>query len=61
MRLVTTCEDEYSYPLHMSGTATTLPAEDENAAVLALRECVKEVTGKDVVAPARNPIGFVWG
>jgi hypothetical protein len=48
-----------SYPLHSTGTASTLPAEDENEAVRLLREVVKEVTGRDVEQPAKPRIGFL--
>ena len=51
--------DEYSYTLHMSGSASTLPIEDENEAVRLLHECVKEVTGKDVEKPPPRRIGFL--
>ena len=52
--------DEYSYPLHISGSATTLSIGDEgNEAVRLLRECVKEVTGKDVEDPPKRRIGFL--
>jgi hypothetical protein len=48
-----------SYPLHSTGTASTLPAEDENEAVRLLREVVKEVTGRDVDEPSKPRIGFL--
>lgn len=53
--------DDYtdSYPLHSTGSATTLPAEAENEAVLLLHEAVKEVTGRDVDAPVKPRIGFL--
>ena len=47
-------DDEYSYPLHMAGTASTLPPEPEregDEAVRRLHQCIEEITGK----PARPP------
>lgn len=54
-----TLDDEYSYPLHMIGSISTLPAEEENQAVLDLRDVVEEVTGKPVEVPAKPRIGFL--
>ena len=51
--------DEYSYALHMQGSASTLPVDKQNEAVRLLRECVKEVTGKDVAEPEKPRIGFL--
>ena len=51
--------DEYSYSLHMSGTATTLDPEEGNETVRLLRQCVKDVTGKDVEDPPKQRIGFL--
>jgi hypothetical protein len=52
-------DESHSYPLHSTGSATTLPAEAENEAVLLLHEAVKEVTGRDVDAPVKPRIGFL--
>jgi hypothetical protein len=53
--------DDYaeSYPVHSTGTASTLPAEQEDEVVRLLREVVKEVTGRDVEQPAKPRIGFL--
>lgn len=51
--------DEYSYPLHMMGYASTISEpEPENEAIRLLHEAVKEVTGKAVEAPPKPRIGF---
>jgi hypothetical protein len=54
-----TLDDEYSYPLHMTGQASALPPEQENEAVRQLHAAVKEVTGKDVEQPQKPRIGFL--
>lgn len=54
-----TLSDEYSYSLHMSGCATTLPAEDEDEVIAALHAIVREVTGQPVEKPQPRRIGFV--
>lgn len=54
-----TAEDEYSYLLHMTGQATTLPAEDENDVIRKLHAVIAEVTGKPVEKPAPRSIGFM--
>lgn len=51
--------DEYSYTLHMSGTASTLPTEAEDETIAALHQAVKDVTGKEVERPVKRGIGFV--
>ena len=63
MRVLTTMDDEYSYAMHMTGTATTLhddePESEGDARVRALLEVVAEVTGSPVQAPAAKPrMGF---
>lgn len=50
--------DEYSYTLHMSGQASTLPVEEQDEAIRLLHEAVFEVTGKRV-EPVKRGIGFV--
>lgn len=53
-------DDYYSYPLHQSGYATTLPAEPAGRDFAAeLRAVVREVTGKDVPEPEPRRIGFL--
>lgn len=63
MQVCTTMDDEYSYPLHMTGTATTLyrddPEEAGDKAVRDLHAVVEEVTGKPVDKPARARVGFM--
>ena len=51
--------DEYSYPLHMTGQASTLPKEDQEDIVERLHNVVEEVTGKPVKRPAARSIGFM--
>lgn len=50
--------DEYHYPLHMTGYASTLPVDDPHDPVKALHEVVAEVTRKPVPKPAVRRIGF---
>jgi hypothetical protein len=52
-------DDEYSYPLHTSGSVSTLPVEDENEAIAQLHQAVFEVTGKRVEQPAKPRMGFL--
>lgn len=52
--------DEWDYPIHMMGYASTLPAEDSGDDMVArLREVVKEITGKPVEEPTKPRIGFL--
>ena len=49
-----------SYSLHMSGSASTLPAEDaEDDIIKQLHAVVAEITGKPVEAPERRRMGFL--
>jgi hypothetical protein len=52
-------DDEYSYPLHTSGSVSTLPVEDEDEAITQLHQAVFEVTGKRVEQPAKPRMGFL--
>jgi hypothetical protein len=53
-------DDFWSYPLHMQGTATTLPVDHERDIGAELRAVFKEVTGKDAPEPPQKPrIGFL--
>ena len=54
-----TSDDEYSYPLHSSGSCSTLPGTDENEVIKQLHEVIKEVTGKEVVPKAKPRMGFL--
>ncbi len=54
-----TLDDEYSYPLHVTGTASTLPPEAESEAIALLHAAVKEVTGRDVEPPQKPRMGFL--
>ena len=54
-----TLDDEYSYPLHTTGSASTLPTEAARDFGAELRAVVKEVTGKDVPEPEKTRIGFL--
>jgi hypothetical protein len=52
-------DDEYSYPLHTSGSVSTLPVEDENEAITQLHQAIFEVTGKRVEQSAKPRMGFL--
>lgn len=52
-------DEEFSYPMHMVGSITTLPPEPEVEAVRRLHEVVAEVTGQPVDEPAKPRIGFL--
>lgn len=53
-------QDEYSYPLHMSGQVSTLPADDDAEDIIRrLHQAVEDVTGKPVEQPAKRRIGFL--
>lgn len=52
-------EDGYSYPLHMLGSVSTLPATAEDDVIARLHQAVKDVTGKDVEAPPKPRMGFL--
>ena len=58
MNKLTTMEDEYSYSLHMTGSATTIyHDEDETEAdkrVQELRKVIEEVTNKPLNTPVNN-------
>lgn len=62
MRRVPTGDDfdEWSYPLHMMGYASTLPAEeDAHDPVVDLHNVVEEITGRAVAKPEPRRIGFI--
>jgi hypothetical protein len=49
-----------SYPVHTSGSVSTLPVDYERDIGAELRAIYKEVTGKDAPEPAAKPrIGFL--
>lgn len=55
-----TLDDEYSYPLHMTGQAGTLPVDQVRDIGAELRAVFEEVTGKDAPEPQAKPrIGFL--
>lgn len=52
--------DEYSYPLHMLGTAIPTAPDDEGPDVVALlHEVIAEITGKPVEPPTKPRMGFL--
>lgn len=51
--------DYWSYPIHMVGSITTLPPEQESDVVRLLHDVVEEVTGKPVYAQEKQRIGFL--
>lgn len=52
-------DDEWTYPLHMSGQATTLHQDEPEDIVERLRAVVEEVTGKPIERPAKPRMGFL--
>jgi hypothetical protein len=54
-----TLDDEYSYPLHTSGSISTLPAEAQDDTIERLHAVVKEITGKDVEQVQKPRMGFL--
>jgi hypothetical protein len=54
-----TLDDEYSYPIHTTGAASTLPYEEPRDLVAELHEVVKEITGQDVQRQPKARIGFL--
>ena len=53
-----TNDDDYSYPLHMSGSVSTNYDIDDDSIVAALHQVVFEITGKEVIKPKKQPMGF---
>jgi len=51
--------DDYSYPLHLQGHVSTLPADDSYDVVAALHAVVLEVTGKPVDVAPKPRMGFL--
>lgn len=47
------------YPLHQSGSASTLPTEQERDIIERLHEVVAEITGKPVDRPKKPRMGFL--
>lgn len=54
-----TLMDDWSYPLHSTGSASTLPPEPEDEVIAQLHAVVKEVTGREVEQPAKPRMGFL--
>ena len=53
-------DDEFSYPVHQSGSISTLTVtEPVDDVVAKLHALVKEVTGKPVEAPPKPRMGFL--
>lgn len=52
-------DDEWNYPLHLTGHISTLPPEPEDDLVRQLHDVVREITGKPVDVPQRARIGFL--
>lgn len=50
---------EYSYPLHMTGSASTLPESDGEDVIARLHEAVKDATGIEIHRPQKPRIGFL--
>lgn len=59
---MTRMDDEWSYPLHILGSASTAGEPDESESdcrVRKLREIVEEVTRQPVDEPAKPRMGFL--
>jgi hypothetical protein len=56
-----TLDDEYSYPLHSTGSVSTLQSEtdQDDQTVAELHKVVFEVTGKRVEPPQKPRMGFL--
>jgi len=54
-----TNDDEWSYSLHMQGSCSTLPQEQEDDTIARLHAVIKEITGKDVERPVKPRMGFL--
>lgn len=54
-----TLDDEFSYPVHSTGTASVLPPQAEDDLIKRLHAVVKEITGKDVEVPEKPRMGFL--
>ena len=52
-------DDEYSYPLHITCSVSTLPPEPENQTIVDLHQVVFEVTGRRVEASVKPRMGFL--
>jgi len=50
--------DDYSYPVHQMGYVSTLPLQNTDQIIEALRETVYEITGKRVELPEPPKMGF---
>lgn len=63
MKIIVSNDEYYPEPslLGMSGSAHAVSGDrdEECEAVRLLRECVKEVTGKDVEPPPARKMGFL--
>lgn len=54
-----TADDEYSYPLHMAGTASPTQPEPHDDLIDRLHAVVEEVTGRKVEKPEKPRMGFL--
>ena len=54
-----TADEEYSYPLHMMGTASPSQPDLHDDLIDRLHAVVEEVTGKKVEKPEKLRIGFL--
>lgn len=52
-------DDEYSYPIHQTGSISTLPIEDPDEKIIQLRQAVFDVTGNRVDDPVKQRMGFL--
>lgn len=59
MRVITSEDDAYSYPLHMQGSASTLPEDNKRDIGAELRAVYEEVTGKKIEPIQKRRMGFL--
>ena len=57
---VITLDDEYSYPLHSSGSVSVIPGvDDDDDIVQQLHDVVREITGVEVERKQKQRMGFL--
>ena len=57
---VITLDDEFSYPLHLSGSVSVIPGvDDDEDIVQQLHDVVREITGVEVERKQKQRMGFL--
>lgn len=59
MKYIINEDDEYSYPMHMQASCSTLPVEEESDVIAQLHAVVAEITGKPVPNTEKPRMGFL--